>query len=84
MLPVQLANFFVSDLTWASHDSFSSITTPKNLISETRFISVAPIIIGGILSFSLSFSSVFFKVIIKGLLLKWNFQTLEVKMVLHC
>ena len=52
MLPVQLANFFVSDLTWASHDSFSSITTPHNLILETRFISVGPIIIGGILSFS--------------------------------
>ena len=57
MLPVQLANFFVSDLTWASYDSFSSITTPKNLISETRFISVGPIVIGEIFSFSLSFSS---------------------------
>ena len=55
------SNFYVSDLTWASHDSFSSVTTPKNLISETCFISVGPIIIGGILSFSLSFSCTFIK-----------------------
>ena len=54
MLPVQLANFFVSDLTWASHDSFSLIKTPRNIILETRLISVDPIIIGGFISWSLS------------------------------
>ena len=48
-----LANFF-SDLTWPSHDSFSSIKTPRNLILETRLISVDPIIIGGFISWSLS------------------------------
>ena len=57
MLPVQLANFFVSDLTWAFYDRYLSITTPRNLISETCFISVSPIIIGGILSLPLSFET---------------------------
>ena len=54
MLPVQLANFFVSDLTWAYHDSFSSIKTSRNLILETRLISVDLIIIGGFISWLLS------------------------------
>ena len=52
MLHVQLANFFVSDLTidMASHDSFWSIKTPRNLILETSLISVDHIIIEGFIS----------------------------------
>ena len=52
MFHVQLANFFVSDLTidMAAHDSFWSIKTPRNLILETSLISVDHIIIEGFIS----------------------------------
>ena len=44
----------LNDLTWASHDSFSSIKTTRNLILEIRSLSMYHIIIGEVISLPLS------------------------------